>query len=91
MNYPGPQPAPGSFFEHLFPDEPSAVDRLAALVEPDGEAARRVAEWKAHRQTQDTLDMLKRVNDLVEPFSLVRRALEQARHPSFDIVIDSHT
>jgi len=29
------------------PYEPSAVDQLAALGDPDGEAAGRVARWKA--------------------------------------------
>ena len=30
----------------LFPAEPSAVDQLAALADPDGDAGRRVEEWK---------------------------------------------
>jgi hypothetical protein len=34
------------FMKDFMPAEPSAVDQLAALEDPDGESAERVDEWK---------------------------------------------
>lgn len=39
----------------VFGVEPSAVDRLAAVADPDGEAARRVAEWKKRQASWDEM------------------------------------
>jgi hypothetical protein len=40
----------------FFPQEPSAVDQLAALEAPDGEAGQRVAEWKERERKGSLLN-----------------------------------
>ena len=37
------------FLKDFSVDEPSAVDQLAAIQDPDGEAAQKVKDWKAWR------------------------------------------
>jgi hypothetical protein len=37
---------------------PSAVDRLAAIADPDGEAARRIKEWEEGRENMRNITRL---------------------------------
>lgn len=45
MNWNNP-PDYGDVFAHFDTGEPSAVDRLAALEDPDSESAKRVKAWE---------------------------------------------
>lgn len=49
--------------------EPSAVDRLAALVDPDGEAGKRVTAWKETKESLKQVEDTQRQLDWVDRFS----------------------
>jgi len=42
-------------------EEPSAVDQLAAIADPEGEAARRVREWREWREWRSLINQRWRV------------------------------
>ena len=57
MNWNNPV-KPGAIFAHydLNNEEPSAVDRLAAIEDPDGETAKRVRRWEELEQLRKNTD-----------------------------------
>jgi hypothetical protein len=54
-----PQPDP-SMYSAIWGGEPDAVDRLAAIVDPEGEAAQRIKAWE---KSQELLKSVTKMSD----------------------------